>query len=119
MQPEHWRAKSLFGASVEDSEAPGASTSGLRTPSCVRPRLDQGARGSSGRVNVPVSSSAPAVITHGSFAGANVTPSFVPPSFPAAATTTRPLNQALSTAASSGSVRYDSAVTDDSDRFST
>ena len=70
-------------------------------------------------MNVPLSSSAPAVMTHGSFAGANVTPSLVVPSLPAAVTTTRPLNHALSTAASSGSVRYDSATVEDSDRLTT
>ena len=48
----------------------------LRTPSWVRPRLDQGASTSSSRVNVPRSSSAPAVITHGSLPGAYVTASF-------------------------------------------
>src|SRR5215212_9200026 len=112
-------AKSLFGASVETRPTPGASTSGLRTPSWVRPWLDQGARMSSRRVKVPRSSRAPTVMTHGSFAGEYVTPSFVSASFPAAATTVIPLFQACSTAASSGSVVYDSAAADDSDRLMT
>ena len=51
--------------------------------------------------------------------GAYETASGAMPSLPAAATTTRPLNHALSAAASSGSVRYDSATVDDSDRFTT
>src|SRR5215212_8555479 len=112
-------AKSLFGASVETRPTPGASTSGLRTPSCVRPRLDQGASASSRRVIVPLSSRAPTVMTQGSFAGENVTPSLVCASLPAAATTVIPLFQACSTAASSGSVAYDSAAADDSDRLIT
>src|SRR5918998_4226850 len=119
MHAGHIRAKSLFGASVETRPTPGASTSGLRTPSCVRPRLDHGASASSRRSMVFLSSRAPTVMTHGSFAGANVTPSFVSASLPAAATTVIPLFQACSTAASSGSVVYDSAAADESDRLMT
>src|SRR5215207_8009586 len=119
MQAGHRCAKSLFGASVDTRPTPGASTSGLRTPSCVRPWLDHGASASSRRVIVPLSSRAPTVMAHGSFAGENVTPSFVSASLPAAATTAIPLFQACSTAASSGSVVYDSAAADDSDRLMT
>src|SRR6185503_3497972 len=119
MQAGQRCAKSLFGASVETSPTPGASTSGLRTPSCVRPRLDQGARMSSRRMKVLRSSSAPTVMTHGSLAGENVTPSLESASLPAAATTVIPLFVACSTAASSGSVVYDSAAADDSDRLMT
>src|SRR3954447_24234683 len=112
-------AKSLSGASADTRPAPGASTSGLRTPSWVRPWLDQGARMSSYRVKVFRSSSAPTVRAHGSFAGEKVTPSFVSASLPAAATTTIPAFHACSTAASSGSVLYDSAAAEDSDRLIT
>src|ERR687897_589650 len=118
-QPGQRCWKSLPWASVDTRPTPGARTSGLRTPSWVSPRLDHGASESSPRIHVPLSSSAPTVTTHGSLAGANVTPSWVAPSLPAAATTVRPLNQACSTAASSGSVRYDSAVIDASERFTT
>ena len=119
MQAEQRCAKSLFGASVETRPTPGASTSGLCTPSCVRPWLDHGASDVVETEKVPLSSRAPTVMTQGSFAGENVTPSLVCASLPAAATTMMPLFQACSTAASSGSVVYDSAAAEDSDRLMT
>src|SRR6476469_4437940 len=59
---------------VEARCAPGATTSGLRKPSCVRPWLDHEVRKSSVIAGVPPSSTAPTVITKGSLAGAKSTP---------------------------------------------
>ena len=94
----------LFGASGATSLLPGASTSGFVKPSCVTPRLDHDATTSSSSIDVPLSSSAPAVITNGSLPGAKDTEFDEEPSLPAAAATTMPENQAASAAASSGSV---------------
>src|SRR4051794_34836316 len=58
------------GASVDTRRAPGATTSGFSTPSWVLPRLDQAASSSSPMAFVPASSTAPTVMTCGSFAGA-------------------------------------------------
>src|SRR5215213_9239237 len=104
MQLEQSDVNSLPAESVETMWAPGATTSGLAKPSCVRPRLDQLASASSPICFVPLSSTAPTVITYGSLPGAYLTASESLPRLPAAATTTMPLNQAASAAASSGSV---------------
>jgi len=58
----HRAVKSLPGASVLTRWAPGASTSGLRTPSWVVPRLDHAASTSSLVFLVPRSSTAPTLI---------------------------------------------------------
>src|SRR5215216_671166 len=115
----HKDQKSLCRASELTRLTPGASTSGLEMPSWVTPRLDHGARTSSAVDQVPRSSVEPAVITKGSLPGAYETASPAVPALPAAATTTMPLSQALSTAASSGSVRYDSATVEESERLIT
>ena len=81
--------------------APGAMTSGLAKPSCVRPVLDQSARAP--RPLLPFSSTPPTEITNGSLPGANLTASAAAPRLPEAATTTMPFCHAYSTAASSGS----------------
>src|SRR4051812_31663434 len=104
MQLGHSEANWLPGASVETMCAPGAMTSGLLNPSCVLPRLDQLATVSSSVPLVPMSSTPPTEMTYGSLPGECCTASVAVPRLPAAATTTRPLNQADSTAASSGSV---------------
>ena len=104
MQLGHSDLNALFGASSDVMCAPGAVTSGLSNPSWVRPRLDQSASLSSCWSSVPMSSTPPTEITYGSLAGAYLTASEAEPRLPAAATTTMPLNQAASTAASSGSV---------------
>ena len=93
-------------------------------PACARrPASGRGSTRGRGcrraRAWCPWSSSAPTVITYGSLAGENVTPSRRGASLPAAATTTMPVFQADSTAASSGSVLYDSAAAEDSDRLIT
>src|ERR1700754_3566500 len=99
----YWNA--LLGASVETMCAPGAITSGLTKPSCVRPALDQYAR--EPLPLLPVSSEPPTLITNGSLPGAYLTASLSLPRLPEAATTTMPFSHAYSTAASSGSVLYD------------
>src|SRR6188474_192031 len=104
MQLGHIEAKSLSGDSSDTMWAPGAVTSGFANPSWVRPRLDQLASSSSVLFLVPWSSTPPTEITNGSLPGAYETASEAVPRLPAAATTTMPLNQAASTAASSGSV---------------
>ena len=85
--------------------APGATTSGLATPSWVMPRLENAAIVSSPGSSVSTSSVAPTEITYGSLPGAYWTASAASPRLPAAATTTMPACQANSTAASSGSSR--------------
>jgi hypothetical protein len=96
---------SAFGAIVETMCEPGATTSGFANPSWVVPRLDQLSSASSSVFFVPMSSTAPTVITNGSFPGAYERASELAPSLPDAVTTTMPLFHAASTAASSGSVR--------------
>src|SRR5215207_5511552 len=93
--------------------------SGLAKPSCVVPALDHDAATSSSRPLVPMSSSAPTLMTYGSLPGACDTASPAAPRLPAAATTTRPANQADSAAASSGSVAADCVSVDSSDRLTT
>src|SRR5215208_5051493 len=104
MQVGHMLAYALFGARAETIRAPGAWISGLAKPFTVVPRLDQTGRLSSPSAWLPWSSTAPTVITYGSLPGAWSTAPSAEPRLPAAATTTIPLNQADSTAASSGSV---------------
>src|SRR5688572_28789625 len=94
----------LPGASVETMRAPGAWMSSLENPSWVTPRLDHVARLSSPSAWLVWSSSAPTEMAYGSLPGAYCTASASVPRLPAAATTTRPLSHADSTAASSGSV---------------
>src|SRR5687768_986796 len=98
----HSCRNALLGDRTDTMCAPGASTSGLTTPSCVVPVEDQSAR-----LPWPLlacSSVPPTEITNGSLAGAYLTASPAAPRLPAAATTTMPFCQAYSTAASSGSV---------------
>src|SRR3954464_7607788 len=111
----YWNA--LLGASVETMCAPGAITSGLEKPSCVRPALDQVARAP--LPESPCSSEPPTLITNGSLPGEYLTASYALPRLPAAAMTTMPCCHAYSTAASSGSVLYDCATSVLSERLST
>jgi hypothetical protein len=81
----------------------GATTSTCRLP---EPAFAKGGTVSSLTVTVPAVSAAPTARTYGSCAGlARLFTSR--PSFPAAATTTMPLRQALSTAKASGSTCED------------
>src|SRR5262245_32168066 len=106
-----------FLASVETIRRPGATKSGLTTPSCVVPYEENQAGWSSPAAAVPPSSGAPTTRVYGWLAGGSRVVS-VPP-LPAAATTTMPLNHAYSTAASSRLVLYDSGTVEISDRFRT
>jgi hypothetical protein len=76
------------------TEVPGATRSGLRTPS---PRVEKAGMVSSEWVFVPLESLAPTARTYGSCAGLSSLPVPVP-SLPAETTTTMPLRQAISAA---------------------
>ena len=95
----------LPGARLDTMLTPGATRSGLGTPSPVGPQLENGATRSSELSTVPRRSAAPTVRTKGSSAGLSI---FDPPAprFPAAATTRIPASHSRSTAKSSGSSRY-------------
>src|SRR3954470_23588687 len=69
---------------METMWAPGAMMSGLDSPSCVWPLLDQSTTVSSLRVSVALSSTAPTDITHGSLPGAWSPASGALPRLPAA-----------------------------------
>ncbi len=76
---------------------PGASRSGLATPSCVGPRLEKLAAASSVRSMLDRLFAAPTVITKGSSAGLAMVPASGP-LLPAATTTRMPETHACSTA---------------------
>ena len=119
MQVGQASANALLPARVDTMWAPGAAMSGFANPSWVVPSVDQSAGASSQRSNVPPSSTAPTEIANGSLPGAYSAAPSSAPRLPAAATTTMPLKYAASTAASSGSVRYDPASVELSDRLTT
>ena len=95
--------------------------SGFWKPSIVYPYADQYGSVSSYGSAEPCWSSAPTVITNGSLPGENdmSTGPVSEPWLPAAATTTTPLNQRLSTALSSGSNRKLVALAPASEKFAT
>src|SRR5207302_11189856 len=96
---------------------PGATRSGLAFESAV-PHDENAASVSTRGLAVPRSSAAPTVITYGSMPG-EATVSRAGPVFPAVATTTSPRRHAISTAADSGSVRYDVGVGAPNERLMT
>src|SRR5258707_14391830 len=93
------------GDRTDRTDLPGASTSGLASPSAaVGPTPEKEARLSSLLFDVVWSSAEPAVMTRGSSAGLEIDPGAVP-WVPAAPTTTIPGFHTRSTAKSKGSVR--------------
>jgi hypothetical protein len=88
----------LPGARSDTRWPPGATTSGLASPSAaVGPRLEKLGNWSSPRPRVPWSSIAPTVMTQGSSPGLEMVPA-LGPRLLAATTTTIPESHAFSTA---------------------
>src|SRR5438477_8582430 len=99
---------------------PGAERSGLEKPSIVLPCADQLGTVSSLGSEVPFWSSAPTVITNGSFPGAyDMLTAWPWPWLPAAATTTIPFSHRASTALSRGSNRTLVSVAPASEKLAT